>query len=340
VRVALVAGAESPARPLSSDPMAWRVWNLSLGLACLGCEVDLFAPGGSRPPAAGSLHIIPGSHGGASSDCDVQAFRWYREILAACDVVHDLSRTGRTVEELYLEGGARYVWTAREDAPGPRFGRRCALVENAAGLKRLPWARVASSPAEHAQAYRAVLEGEAWEEPARVFAHPGRLLFQRWACRRSEGRILNAGCNTDPAGLRELFPGRVVGMDDKDYEEGHFFRTGEKVPIPVDVVHDMTSLPWPFEADSFGIVVLGDVLEDLPDDGCQLAVLREACRVAHQVCVTCPEDTPERDPHHRTTITRERLLGWLAEAGWRPVRVADADYHFVPRGTFALAERA
>jgi hypothetical protein len=341
MRVALVAGAEAPVRATASDPLAWGVWQLSLELSSLGCQVELIAPGGSRPPAGGDLHLIPGSHDGPSSDCDAQAYRWHRDVLASCDVVHDLSSSHRVVEELFLSDpeGARYVYTAWDGKSHPRFGRRCAIAPGADAWCLTPWARLALGGSGHLEVYQAVMEGKSWAPPQRLPAHPNRLLFQRWCCRQVPGRVLNAGCNADPAALASLFSGRVVGMDYKDYEEGLFLRTGQKVPIPADVVHDMTVRPWPFPDDTFDLVVFGDVLEDLADDGCQLEVLAEAARVATHVCITTPEDTPERDSHHRTTITRERLLGWLEATGWRPLRVEDVDYYFVPRGTFAFAQR-
>lgn len=167
-----------------------------------------------------------------------------------------------------------------------------------------------------------------------------RFAFQRQCVERVEGKVLNAGCKEDPAHLKETFGDRVTNLDLRDYNDDTFHNTGEKVPIPVDVQHDMTVFPWPFEDNEFDLVVLGDILEDLHDDGCQLDILREVARISTHVCITTPEDTPERDWHHFTTITEERIKAWLMEASWNILALDIVDYGFVPRGYFVYAKRA
>lgn len=165
-----------------------------------------------------------------------------------------------------------------------------------------------------------------------------RFAFQRACCARVAGRILNVGCREDPARLKATFgPDRVTNLDRFTTAEGEH-TPDYGLPIPVDVVHDMTSIPWPFADDTFDLVVCGDVLEDLPP-GAQPAVLREANRVARHLCITAPEDSPERDAHHLTTITHLLLLRWLAGAGWTKVEVRVVPYGFVPLGYFVWAER-
>lgn len=167
-----------------------------------------------------------------------------------------------------------------------------------------------------------------------------RYLFQQQCVDRVTGRVLNVGCKEDPAGLKGRAPDRVVNLDIRDYDEDAWNNRGERRPIPVDVMHDATVFPWPFANDSFDLVVFGDMLEDLPDDDCQPRMLAEAARIATHVCVTSPEDSPERDAHHRTTVTDEKLKAWLETAGWRVVEFQTVDYGFVPRGHFAFCERA
>lgn len=166
-----------------------------------------------------------------------------------------------------------------------------------------------------------------------------RFVFQRNCVEQVEGKVLNAGCKEDPAHLKATFGDRIINLDRLTYNEDVFVHEGREETIPVDVVHDITVFPWPFKDDEFGLVVLGDILEDLPDDGIQAAILDEARRIATHLCITTPEDGPERDAHHRTTITRERLKVWLDAAGWSILAMETVDYGFVPHGYFVYAKR-
>lgn len=166
-----------------------------------------------------------------------------------------------------------------------------------------------------------------------------RFAFQRECAQRVAGKILNVGCKEDPAEIKKLCGSRVVNMDLRDFDHDKWVNKGERVPIDVDVVHDATVAPWPFADDEFDLVILAEILEDLPDDGCQLIVLEEACRVGKRVCITTPQDTPERDWHHLTTVTEEKLKTWLDVTGWRVVEFNIVNYGFVPRGYFVFAKR-
>lgn len=167
-----------------------------------------------------------------------------------------------------------------------------------------------------------------------------RYQFQRAAVLRVTGKVLNAGCKEDPCGLKRIDPERVVNLDMRTYDDALWHTEGRKVPLPVDIVHNLRDIPWPFENDEFDLVVFGDILEDLPDNGCQLDILRETARVSKAVCITTPEDTPERDWHHMTTITAEKLQAWLEETGWHVDTFKTVDYGFVPRGHLVFAVRA
>lgn len=167
-----------------------------------------------------------------------------------------------------------------------------------------------------------------------------RFAFQLHCAQAADGQVLNVGCKEDPAHLKEALGDRVTNLDRYDYNEDVFVHQGgRKEAIPVDVVHDIFDQPWPFKQDTFALVILGDILEDLPDNGCQLDVLREARRVGKTLCITCPEDGPERDAHHQTRITGDRLRDWLALSGWDIVTFRCVDYTFVPRGHFVYAIR-
>jgi hypothetical protein len=173
--------------------------------------------------------------------------------------------------------------------------------------------------------------------PVYPFPCADRFVFQRNCCRRVEGRILNAGCREDPARLKETFGDRVTNLDRSATAEGpetpDFGR-----PLPVDVVHDMLVTPWPFADNAFDLVVLGDVLEDLPPHT-QGIVLVESSRVAPYLCITVPEDGPRRDPHHWTTIDRAELDRILRWSGWDVLQMEEVPYGFVPRGHFVFAVR-
>lgn len=165
-----------------------------------------------------------------------------------------------------------------------------------------------------------------------------RFDWQRHCCQRVPGPVLNVGCKEDPAALKATFGARVTNLDRWDYDEAWWKASQTRVPIPVDVLHDILTRPWPFAADTFDVVVLGDILEDLPP-GTQPAVLQEAARVGTALCVTCPEDTPTRDPHHLTTIPAADLRAWLGATGWRVIDFFDVDYGFVPHGWWVWADR-
>ncbi len=165
-----------------------------------------------------------------------------------------------------------------------------------------------------------------------------RFAFQRNCCRKVAGPVLNAGCREDPARLKATFGERVTNLDRLAVAEGVGHPDAGR-PIPVDVVHDMLETPWPFPDNAFDLVVFGDVLEDLPPHT-QGIPLVEATRISTYLCATVPEDTPARDPHHLTTITRaelERILRW---SGWDVLHLEEVPYGFVPRGYFVFAVRS
>ncbi len=183
--------------------------------------------------------------------------------------------------------------------------------------------------------YERVADGE-------DFTPINRFTWQRRWVAGTTGLVLNAGCQDDQAGLRGIHGSRVVNLDRHDHDADAMRDRGERVPIPVDVRHDLLQRPWPFPGGMFEMVVLAEVLEDLPP-GSQAGVLAEARRVARRLCISCPTDTPERDEHHLTTITAEMLRGWLSEAGWRVVEWLRAPYvmdngHALLPGNFVLAE--
>lgn len=202
----------------------------------------------------------------------------------------------------------------------------------------VPFDEATETPAgrSHSIVMEADRGGEPWRE---LLGRTGnaRFAFQRWCAERSPGRILNIGCAEDPGRIKETFAGRATNLDRVDYWEAMYRERGVKVPIPVDVVHDVLQRPWPFESGAFGLVILGDLLEDLPP-GTQEDVIGEAARVGRHLCITVPEDTARRDPHHLTTVTAEVLRGWLS-AAHVDVRLCETVPYVIPdRGHYVLAE--
>ncbi len=159
MRIAICPGAAAPTGP---GPSPWPGCVLGYRLALLavarGHEVHLFGPGGTSIPPGVRLHYIPGSYGMQSADCDAKACEWYPEVLAACEVVHDLSPSLILVESLFLdEHQARYLYTADPaDLMRPRFGRRCATgpFHDGAGYDGPGWEAL----------YRRVAARDFWSE--------------------------------------------------------------------------------------------------------------------------------------------------------------------------------
>jgi SAM-dependent methyltransferase len=118
---------------------------------------------------------------------------------------------------------------------------------------------------------------------------------------------LNLGCGTD------IRPG-YVNLDSAD--------------LPgVDVIHDLTSLPLPFDDDAFGEVVCQDVLEHLPDYPRLLGEIHRIMRPGGRLLVRSPHFTSRSvwlDPTHRTTFSIDTLRFFVADD-----RYAERSYYFV-----------
>lgn len=106
---------------------------------------------------------------------------------------------------------------------------------------------------------------------------------------------LNVGCGTD------IRPG-FVNLDSAD--------------LPgVDVVHDLTSLPLPFEDERFVEVVCQDVLEHMPSYVALLSEIHRIMRPGGLLVVRSPHFTSRAvwlDPTHRTTFSIDTLRFFVA----------------------------
>ncbi len=136
----------------------------------------------------------------------------------------------------------------------------------------------------------------------------------------ASGRVLNVGCNTDGARLRELRGAINVDVHRVDKATGDV--------LPVDVVADARDLPY---SNEFDTVVLGEILEHMetPDAIQSLSEAKKACKVGGCVVVTMPHDTrtvpnitgdkkyyaPGSFAYHHRYIGPEELMGWIQTAG-------------------------
>jgi len=136
MRIAIISGSAFPCPPTAYGSEI-ATWWLAEALDEAGHEVHLVAPGGSGKPPNGYLHYIPSSQGVPSYEDDIKAWEWYGDIIASCDIVHDLSPTCVTAERIFLEAPeVPYLYTRNGiDFNRPRFGRKGAVVLSEAARK-------------------------------------------------------------------------------------------------------------------------------------------------------------------------------------------------------------
>lgn len=154
--------------------------------------------------------------------------------------------------------------------------------------------------------------------------------------RFSEGKILNVGCNTDGARLRELKGAVNLDLFTKDPFTGN--------ELPVDVIGDARDLPYEQEFDT---VVLGEILEHMTEPDAILAIRQavKALKPEGRVVITMPHDTRDMKPatdqeytpgikaYHHKLFTREDLLTWIDCAGLEVERLANIRYVWGEKGT-------
>ena len=163
-----------------------------------------------------------------------------------------------------------------------------------------------------------------------------RFDFQRECASEFDGWVLNVGANDDPANLAAL--GNVINCDIRDYPG-------------VDKHFDCTEDRWPFDDDFADLVIFGDIVEHMYPEEFRRA-LKEAHRVARNLCITLPKDERIFDPGYFEAIegqpkghvhvfayTPEHLEQILQEEGWEINTLRVVDYVFVPEGYFIEASR-
>lgn len=99
MKIAILSGATFPCPSPAYGSETATFW-LADALGQRGHTVHLFGPGGSRPPTHGEVHYIPGAYGHVDGTADRAAYTWYRDVLAHCDVIHDLSPSLAAMEQL------------------------------------------------------------------------------------------------------------------------------------------------------------------------------------------------------------------------------------------------
>jgi SAM-dependent methyltransferase len=114
-----------------------------------------------------------------------------------------------------------------------------------------------------------------------------------------------------------------------------------------DVVHDLESLPWPFESDSFDRVHAYEVLEHLGQQGDAssfFAHFGEAYRILKPggyLAATCPSWKSMwawGDPSHRRVLTAGSLVFLDQTEYQRQVgKTAMSDFRWLWKGDFELA---
>ncbi len=169
-----------------------------------------------------------------------------------------------------------------------------------------------------------------------------RFRFQREQAQKYTGPVIDIGANLDPGGLREL--GNVISCDIGTEWNGQEY--------PLDYVFDCTVDVWPFEDNYADLVIFGDIIEHFYPDQC-LAALKEAHRVADNVCATVPRDHRiAEDPDYAKKIEGtpkglvhvhvyelDELKAIFDEAGFEFVNAQVVDYGFVPVGYYIEATR-
>lgn len=79
--------------------------------------------------------------------------------------------------------------------------------------------------------------------------------------------------------------------------------------VGADVVHDLSSLPWPLPADAFVTVYAYDVIEHLENVVAAMEEIHRICRSGARVLITVPHFSSAnayRDPTHR------HQFGWFS----------------------------
>lgn len=157
MNIAILSGATFPCPSPAYGSETATFW-LAEALGQRGHTVHLFGPGGSHSPTGGFVHYIPGAYGQVDGMADHAALTWYRDILATCDIVHDLSPSLAVYEDLLWEDPA---WPLLATRNGIDFSRPRWLARNMVVLSE-----AARQAALHGwSAWKDVPGYDAWDRP-------------------------------------------------------------------------------------------------------------------------------------------------------------------------------
>ncbi|MCB0713366.1 MAG: class I SAM-dependent methyltransferase [Ignavibacteriae bacterium] len=114
-------------------------------------------------------------------------------------------------------------------------------------------------------------------------------------------RVLNVGCGKAKREFPEASEAtEIIGVDISPNSEA-------------DILHNLDLTPWPFESDSFDLIIMQDIIEHLEDVP---ATMNEIWRIARQNCVV-----RIRTPHYASYYayndpTHKRFFGIYAFDGF------------------------
>ena len=134
-------------------------------------------------------------------------------------------------------------------------------------------------------------------------------------------QVLNVGCGK----AKHEFPeaaqaSEIIGVDISQNSEA-------------DLLHNLDELPWPFDRDSFDLIIMQDIIEHLEDVP---KTMNEVWRIARQGCIV-----RIRTPHYASYYayndpTHKRFFGVYAFDGF----LAESQNDLYATGQFTLVRRS
>jgi SAM-dependent methyltransferase len=151
--------------------------------------------------------------------------------------------------------------------------------------------------------------------------------------------ILDAGCGSGRNLVELARLGNAVGVEpsERGVEVARGRGVGDVVAASIETMA--------FEAGSFDLITLLDVLEHIEDDRGALRALRRVARPGGLLLVTVPAYPQLWSSHdelnrHCRRYTRSELLSRAVESGWRPVRTTHFNLLLLPAAAgWRFAER-
>ena len=133
-------------------------------------------------------------------------------------------------------------------------------------------------------------------------------------------RVLNVGCGKAKHDFPEIAQAsEVIGVDISENSEA-------------DLLHNLDQFPWPFDSDSFDLIIMQDIIEHLEDVP---ATMNEIWRIARGGCLV-----RIRTPHYASYYayndpTHKRFFGVYAFDGF----LTESQNDLYATGQFSLVRR-